>query len=77
VGTLGGRRSHAGPARTGARAADCRTCAHYEAQGDGIGYGWCRAHEQFVKLYQPEGAFWSHCQFKALAASGRFRPPAC
>ena len=54
---------------------DCRTCAHYEEQGDGLGYGWCRAHEQFVKLYQPEGAFWSQCQFKALARERQMPSP--
>lgn len=45
---------------------DCRHCPRFEAQGDGLGYGWCRAHRQFVKLPQMAGAFWSQCQFKAL-----------
>jgi len=46
---------------------DCRDCRQFEPQGDGLGYGWCRAHAQFVKLYHPPGQFWSQCQFKALA----------
>ena len=46
---------------------DCRACAYFEDQEDSLAYGWCRAHEQFVKLYHPAGEFWSQCQFKALA----------
>ena len=46
---------------------DCRVCPHLEDQGDALGYGWCRAHSQFVKWYHPEGQFWSQCQFKSLA----------
>jgi len=46
---------------------DCRDCPKFEDQGDGLGYGWCLAHDQFVKLYHPPGAFWSQCQFKALS----------
>lgn len=46
---------------------DCRSCRQFEDQGDGLGYGWCRAHDQFVKLYHPPGEFWSQCQFKTLA----------
>jgi len=45
---------------------DCRQCPQLELQGDGLAYGWCRAHAQFVKLYHPPGGFWSQCQFKAL-----------
>jgi len=45
---------------------DCRACAKFEPQGDGLGYGWCRAHHQFVKLYRMPEGFWSQCQFKAL-----------
>lgn len=51
------------------RQKDCRACRRFEPQGDGLGYGWCRAHDQFVKLYQ--GEFWSQCQFKALVRPGR------
>jgi hypothetical protein len=46
---------------------DCRRCAHFEAGEEGLAYGWCRVHEQFVKLYHPAGQFWSQCQFKFLA----------
>lgn len=52
-------------AERGVTRRDCRDCAHFEDQGDALGYGWCRAHDQFVKLYV--GRFWSQCQFKALA----------
>lgn len=45
---------------------DCRGCQHFDDQADGLGYGWCRAHRQFVKLYQMPSGFWSQCQFKAL-----------
>jgi hypothetical protein len=54
-------------AERGAPQRDCRTCPQFEGQGDGLGYGWCHAHKQFVKLYHPAGQFWSQCQFKALA----------
>ena len=54
-------------AARGAAQRDCRECPKFEAQGDGLAYGWCRAHVQFVKLYHPAGEFWSQCQFKALA----------
>jgi hypothetical protein len=50
---------------------DCRTCPHYETQGDGLAYGWCKAHAQFVKAYHPEGKFWSQCQFKSLTRERR------
>lgn len=53
-------------AARGAKHRDCRECAQFDDQGDGLAYGWCRAHAQFVKLYHPEGEFWSQCQFKAL-----------
>lgn len=46
---------------------DCRTCSHFQPANDGLAYGWCEAHDQFVKLYHPPGGFWSQCQFKALA----------
>ncbi len=44
---------------------DCRKCAHFQPQEDGLAYGWCGVHDQFVKLYH--GEFWSQCQFKYLA----------
>jgi hypothetical protein len=51
---------------------DCRSCPQFQDQGDGLAYGWCLAHAQFVKLYHPPGQFWSQCQFKVL---GRVRRP--
>lgn len=45
---------------------DCRSCPKFEEQGDELAYGWCLAHRQFVKLYHPEGQWWSQCQFKSL-----------
>lgn len=58
-------------AAKGVRRRDCRTCKHFRHQEDGLSYGWCRAHRQFVKLYHPKGAFFSQCQFKALVRLGR------
>lgn len=51
----------------GMKKRDCRGCKHFQPQDDGLAYGWCDAHGQFVKLYHPPGGFWSQCQFKALA----------
>lgn len=60
----------------GVRKRDCRACPHFESAGDGLAYGWCHAHHQFVKLYHPAGAFWSQCQFKGLARERAvIRPP--
>jgi hypothetical protein len=58
-------------AERGIRHRDCRACRHFEPQHDGLAYGWCKAHGQFVKCYHPEGAFWSQFQFKALVRSRR------
>jgi hypothetical protein len=44
---------------------DCRECVHFEPEEPALAYGWCKAHDQFVKLYH--GTFWSQCQFKALS----------
>jgi hypothetical protein len=63
-------------AHRGVRHRDCRTCPHFEAQGDGLAYGWCKAHAQFVKAYHPEGEFWSQCQFKSLTREHGARKPA-
>ena len=54
-------------AERGVRQRDCRTCKHLEPQGDDLNYGWCGAHQMFVKFYHPPGEFWSQCQFKAIA----------
>ena len=50
---------------------DCRNCLQFEESENGLAYGWCRAHHQFVKLYHPAGQFWSQCQFKALSQERR------
>lgn len=50
----------------GARMRDCRDCTHFKPEGDELAYGWCKAHDQFVKLYHPAGEFFSQCQCKAL-----------
>lgn len=55
----------------GVKHRDCRSCAQFDPQGDGLAYGWCQAHHQFVKLYHPAGQFWSQCQFKALGRDRR------
>lgn len=54
-------------AQRNVRHRDCRSCPHFEDQHDGLAYGWCQAHAQYVKLYHPPGGFFSQCQFKALA----------
>ena len=45
---------------------DCRRCPHFQPADDGLAYGWCHAHEQFVKLYHPEDDWYSQCLFKSL-----------
>ena len=48
---------------------DCRTCPKFEANPAGFNYGWCRAHDQYVKLYHPAGEWYTQCQFKYLRIS--------
>ena len=43
----------------------CSDCTLFEPSRTGLAFGWCRAHEQHVKL--AHGAFWSQCQFKTLS----------
>lgn len=45
---------------------DCRQCAKFDADEEGRGFGWCRAFEQYVKLYHPAGGWHSQCQFKNI-----------
>lgn len=45
---------------------DCRTCPKFDPDPEGRGFGWCRAYEQFVKLYHPIGQWHSQCQFKNI-----------
>jgi hypothetical protein len=44
---------------------DCRDCKLFTPSPTGMAFGWCRAHEQYVKLYH--GSFFSQCQFKSLS----------
>lgn len=49
---------------------DCRTCRAFIPSETGLGFGWCNAFTQYVKLYHPpDGGFWSQCQFKVLSRS--------
>jgi hypothetical protein len=50
---------------------DCRSCRNYQADESGLGFGWCGAHEQYVKLFHPPGEWFSQCIFKSLR---RFKP---
>ena len=45
---------------------DCRDCAKFDADPEGRGFGWCQAHDMYVKLYHPNGNWHSQCQFKAI-----------
>jgi hypothetical protein len=45
---------------------DCRRCPKFDADVEGRGFGWCRAFEQYVKLYHPPGGWHSQCQFKNI-----------
>ena len=44
---------------------DCRDCPMFTPSPTGMAFGWCLAHEQYVKLYH--GSFFSQCQFKTLS----------
>ena len=45
---------------------DCRTCRNFQPAEDGLSYGWCPPHRQYVKLYHPNGNWHSQCQFKTI-----------
>lgn len=45
---------------------DCRACPKFVPDEAGRGFGWCEAHDQWVKLYHPVGNWHSQCQFKAI-----------
>jgi len=53
--------------RLGTAPRDCRDCPMFKPSPTGMAFGWCIAHEQYVKLYHPSGAFYSQCQFKTLS----------
>jgi hypothetical protein len=52
--------------RRGVPPRDCRDCAKFDADPEGRGFGWCQAHDMYVKLYHPNGNWHSQCQFKAI-----------
>lgn len=53
---------------------DCRDCSKYDPDPEGRGFGWCEAHDQFVKLYLPQGDWHSQCQFKTIRVVRELRP---
>jgi hypothetical protein len=44
----------------------CRDCRAFTPDPGGLGFGWCNAHDQYVKLAQGSVPFFSQCQFKSL-----------
>lgn len=52
-------------ARLGISQRDCRECPMFVPSPTGLAFGWCNAHEQYVKLHH--GGFFSQCQFKTLS----------
>jgi hypothetical protein len=60
--------------RRGVPVRDCRDCAKFDADPEGRGFGWCQAHDMFVKLYHPNGNWHSHCQFEAIRLVRELRP---
>lgn len=46
----------------------CSDCKLFDPSPTGLGFGWCNAHDQYVKL--AHSAFWSQCQFKTLSRVG-------
>ncbi|MGH2768120.1 MAG: hypothetical protein ACRDIF_04075 [Actinomycetota bacterium] len=50
-----------------AKKRDCRDCKMFTPSPTGLGFGWCSAFVQYVKLYHPSGGFFSQCQFKMLS----------
>jgi hypothetical protein len=54
---------------------DCRSCSKFEADAAGRGFGWCVAHDMYVKLYHPAEAWHSQCQFNALRLVRPLRLP--
>ncbi len=53
---------------------DCRICPQFDPDPEGRGFGWCRAHDQYVKLYHPVGQWHSQCQFKNIRLARPVRP---
>jgi len=53
---------------------DCRSCSKFDPDPEGRAFGWCRAHDEYVKLYHPDGDWHSQCQFKNLRIVRQLRP---
>jgi hypothetical protein len=53
--------------RLGVKPRACRDCRMFVPEPTGLGFGWCNAHRQHVKLAQGAIPFFSQCQFKALS----------
>ncbi len=45
---------------------DCRACKNFEPATDGLAYGWCDPHKQYVKLHHAAEGFYSQCRFKTI-----------
>ncbi len=45
---------------------DCQACKNFEPATDGLAYGWCDPHKQYVKLHHAAGTFYSQCRFKGI-----------
>lgn len=54
-------------ARLGVKPRACADCRMFTPDPGGLGFGWCQAHKQYVKLARGSTPFFSQCQFKVLA----------
>lgn len=45
---------------------DCRDCARFVPDAEGLSCGWCEAHEMWVKLYAAPSRWYSQCQFRMI-----------
>jgi hypothetical protein len=52
---------------------DCRDCSQFGADPEGRGFGWCGAHQCYVKLYQAGEDWHSQCQFKTIRLVRKLR----
>jgi len=53
---------------------DCRSCSKFDPDPEGRAFGWCRAHDEYVKLYHDAAGDWhSQCQFKTLRVVRKLR----
>ncbi len=47
---------------------DCRSCPKFVPDEQGLGCGFCEAHNMWVKLYVKPERWHSQCQFRTLRA---------